>query len=497
MKKFLFAVVFFALGNNAFSSHNNNNNSDLEMPPLNKAAPKLADQLTLYGALELQAICEALNTDEVGVQMNNAITNLAFDVSLEVGNAPGNAFFNLFQTRIQEMMFGQIESLITKKTGLSVPMNLAKYFTGYSLSGKKQATEIAREYLSDSVLNILRLKFLTDPLNRHVLGPKLVAPYTAYAINQLNLGQAIQKHVYAKFMKTLQECQPELIAKALEEDRQVEQQVIELDLEMLTPGSNQAGLTQKREDLKRDCESNAIALIVAGIRKTDNEELLSKVASFKKKSISLQQMLQDVPFIGKKALTYIQPCPHIESGELGKFLGKIPGVYLNITGVSGNFQLLKNDFEGDKLSAIYDDVIQKYAAAQNKVNDMKQNKFTASEDELEGSGTLNRFFSHCSAAMTGIAKTFVDIENLSDVNPLNPVLNHVTLVRKHAQDLTGAVHLAITPVQIIGKTMSYQLLLSSVNYASSWFGGATIPYTFTISLGAATLDAAYNLYLSK
>lgn len=190
------------------------------------------NRLSLRNSLQLQSVCGLFMTEAAATEINNVFTNFAYEQSLKLYAQHGDRFIEPLSEHIHGMVFGILESSVKKAIGVGDLFNAIKKLTGFNISGQKYATKAANKTLPKVVLNVLRLKFVTDLLNKHVVGPNLVAPNVASVVNQINFGKILQEELFGKLINLLKSFENELADQSVCELKAYANQVAALEKEL-------------------------------------------------------------------------------------------------------------------------------------------------------------------------------------------------------------------------------------------------------------------------
>ncbi|MBP6985470.1 MAG: hypothetical protein KBB83_02625 [Alphaproteobacteria bacterium] len=224
--------------------------------------------LSLRSSLQLQSSCRLFMTASAAEEMNNICTNLAYDKALALYAQHGDRFVEPFTEHIHGLIFGILESSVKKAVGLGDLFNVIKKLTGINVTGNPHVTETANRHLPQSFLNALRLKFATDLLNKHVVGPYVVAPNIAYAVNQINFGRILQEQLFVRLCNILVSFQDELVDRSVSELKQYAEQIVALNEEL---NRARAGLLPDISEEEKRIDAERVSTLKAEIEKLNAE----------------------------------------------------------------------------------------------------------------------------------------------------------------------------------------------------------------------------------
>lgn len=234
--KFLLAtLLIFHAANSGFASYKdpieNNNNAPDPQPLALVQTVGAEDSLSLLprsnfqlipvnskpnNLLGLRHVCSSLMTPEAGEAFNNVFTNLAYAQTCDLYAKHGDRLVEPFSQYMIGLSYEISKAAVLRASGMqpivsTVSKTCSSFnkLTGYDISverllpfGKQDAVQVLHKS-PEFWVGILRLKFLTDSLNRRLVGPQLVAPTVAYGVNQMNLGRTLQQNVFGSIIKGL------------------------------------------------------------------------------------------------------------------------------------------------------------------------------------------------------------------------------------------------------------------------------------------------------
>jgi hypothetical protein len=200
--------------------------------PLVQRVSNAPSILSLSSSIKIQSVCRVFMTPNSADEMNNVFTNLAYEQAVKLYAQHGDRFIEPFTEQIHGMIFGVFESSLKKAIGVGELISAFQKLSGIRVSGKEHFTDAANRNLPRSVLDALRLKFATDLLNKHVVGPYVVAPNIAYAVNQINFGQILQDQLFVRVVNLLHEFEDELVERSVDELKVYAAQIVLLNEEL-------------------------------------------------------------------------------------------------------------------------------------------------------------------------------------------------------------------------------------------------------------------------
>jgi hypothetical protein len=198
---------------NTSSITNINNNNNAIVVDVSEA-PSV---LTLNNALVLRASCMLFMTDDAERTLNNIFTNYAHDLAIQLYEVHGDKFVKPFSQAIIGGVYGLVENCLLGAAGVKELVSAVKDLSGIKLTARTQVSTYAKE-LSSPVVDILRLKPLTDLINKHVIGPQIVGPTVAAAVDALNLGSVIRTQIFERLHDKLVSYHPQLLQRTKEQE---------------------------------------------------------------------------------------------------------------------------------------------------------------------------------------------------------------------------------------------------------------------------------------
>ncbi|MBX9804862.1 MAG: hypothetical protein K2Y18_03810 [Alphaproteobacteria bacterium] len=176
--------------------------------------PKAPSFLTLEHSYRMRDVCQVLMTDEVAVALSNVFTNVAYREAVELYAIHGDRFIKPFTDKIISILYGTVEGTVFGAAGLGDLLKSLRKLSGFDLSGKSHVPSYLRSKLPQHIIDILRLKPVTNYANKHLIGPHVVAPNVAYAIDQIQMGRLIQSEIFKRLHDKLDSFQDDLVEKS-------------------------------------------------------------------------------------------------------------------------------------------------------------------------------------------------------------------------------------------------------------------------------------------
>ncbi len=222
-------------GNRSLITNNNNN---IEI--FNGACPYMVPQeedvpffLNLTISNKLKKSCKNLSTPEARDALNNIFTNLAYDEAVQLYQTHGDNFIDYFTDSMVKNVTKIVEELLLHESGLSQASKHLSKLAGKDLKANKNISEWALANLPKNIIDLIALKPITSYINKEYIGPKIVAPYAAYGVNQLDLGSLIQDYVLAPIYKKLQSYDKILLKNKWYEGEKYKSKISEHEISIL------------------------------------------------------------------------------------------------------------------------------------------------------------------------------------------------------------------------------------------------------------------------
>ncbi len=530
---------------------NNDNNAVV----VAKVAQKAPSVLTLEHSFLIQAACRLFMTDEAERTLNNIFTNYAHDLAVQLYAEHGDKFTKHLTPAIIGGVYGIIEDCLLGAAGLKDLVGAVKQLSGVKLTARSQVSSFAGK-LSKPVVDILRLKPLTDLLNRRVIGPYCVGPVIAQAVDSLNLGGIIRREVVERLHDKLISYEPELRERITEEislnrvQQSVLQKILErpsndeesrreiegvsseiqvLELEDASERSQRSywgGFTHSvwyssetatklkasksklsKLQLKQKRCSDLIEARKGRVSVLEKEvlhltELESCQALVPVENESLEDVLKMLPFVNGHFARYSQPCPALQPGVLSSMVnletvGIIPNAYLRLTGVTPAYHQLRVSISLDEFKRTIAHVGFQVLEIQNRIDDIQNTQVFPSVADLENRGWFGRTFSYISSVVRG-GVSYVR-NGRAIYNHANEahatVVGHVNWVQGNFENLRHRLRVARMPFTLTWNTLKFTATVRAVNYVSQFMTGDPLSQSnWMIGFTIAVFEEYHNLY---
>lgn len=519
-----------------------------------KAAPKVPSILTLEHSRLIRSACQVFMTDEAETTLNNVFTNYAHDLAVQLYGIHGDKFMKYFTPIIIGKVSGVIEGCLLKAVGLKELVGAVKQLSGVEISARSEVSSRAQK-LSKPIVDILRLKPLTDLMNRRVIGPYCVGPAMAQAINSLNFGGVIRRQVIELLCNKLIEFEPELRERAkndivlLEDQQSLLQQVlarpsndeVSREIESLSSqikvleqqnaseasersywgaithkvwyssetATNLNAATSRRSKFQlqqKNCadliEARKAKLVLLPQEIHHLSELLSCQSLVPMENNELEVVLKHLPFVGKHFNRYIQPCPALQPGALSSMvnvdtLGRVPAAYLRLTGVTPAYHELRDAICLDELKRTIAHVGLQVLEIQSRLEDIRNTQHVPTAAELENQGWFGRSLRYATSFVKGGINYVIHGMEIRDhtTEAHETVVEHVNWVQHRLEKLRHSLRIARMPFTLTWGAVKFTATVKAANYVVKFVIGKPMTQNnWMTGFTIAVLEEYHNLF---
>lgn len=535
----------------ALVSVNNDNNAVV----VAQVAPKAPSILTLEHSFLIRSACHIFMTDEAESTLNNVFTNYAHDLAVELYAEHGDKFMKHFTPAIIEGVYGIIEGRVLGAIGLKDLLKAVKQLSGVEITAASHVSGMAKK-LSQRVIDVIRLKPLTDFVNSRVIGPYCVGPVMAQAVDSLKLGSVIRREVIERLHEklisyepelrervkddiALLKCQQSVLQKVLDRpsnDGVIREEVVSLSSQVQLLEQEDASEASQRSlwgafthkvwyssDTATKLSTSKTRLSELQLQQkscTDLIEARKGKMGVLEKQIShlfelqscqllvpgendkLELVLRKLPFVGDRFDRYSQPCPALQPGVLSSMvnvdtLGIVPTAYLRFTGVTPAYHELRAAISLDELRRTIGHVGLQVLEIRGRIEDIRNTQLVPTAAELENQGWFGSSLRYVTTFVRGGINYVMHGRAIRDhaVEAHETVVDHVNWVQYRLEKLKHSLRVARMPFTLTWNTVKFTATIKAANYVVKLvFGAPVTQHNWLTGFTIAVLEEYHNLF---